>query len=109
MKTAIAAGDANWGRVVMAVGKTAEPVERDRISLWFGDHQVAKDGARSPDYSEEKATRAVSGQEVFIRVDVGVGRGQGPCLDLRSHRWLREDKRGLQKLSRPCTQTLTSI
>jgi len=76
VKTAIAAGDANWGRVVMAVGKTAEPVERDRICLWFGDHQVARDGARSPDYSEEKATRTVSGQEVFIRVDVGVGRGK---------------------------------
>lgn len=76
VKTAIAAGDANWGRVVMAVGKTAEPVERDRVSLWFGDHLVAKDGARSPDYSEEKATRTVSGQEVFIRVDVGVGRGK---------------------------------
>jgi glutamate N-acetyltransferase/amino-acid N-acetyltransferase len=76
VKTAIAAGDANWGRVIMAVGKTTEPVERDRISLWFGDHRVAKDGARSPDYSEEKATRTVSGQEVFIRVDVGVGRGK---------------------------------
>ena len=80
--TPIAAGDANWGRVVMAVGKTAEPVERDRLCLWFGDHQVAKDGARSPDYSEERATRTVSGQEVFIRVDVGVGRGKRkPRLD----------------------------
>lgn len=76
VKTAIAAGDANWGRVIMAVGKTAEPVERDRIILWFGDHLVAKDGARSPDYSEEKATRAVSGQQVFIRVNVGVGVGK---------------------------------
>ncbi len=76
VKTAIAAGDANWGRVIMAVGKTAEPVERDRISLWFGDHQVAKDGSRSPGYSEEKATRTVSGQEVFIRVNVGVGTGK---------------------------------
>ena len=76
VKTAIAASDANWGRVVMAVGKTVEPVERDRLTLWFGDHLVARDGARSPDYSEEKATRAVSGQEVFIRVDVGVGTGK---------------------------------
>jgi len=76
VKTAIAAGDANWGRVVMAVGKTAEPVERDRLSLWFGDHLVARDGARSPDYSEEKATQAVSGDEVFICVDVGVGHGK---------------------------------
>ena len=60
----------------MAVGKTVEPVERDRLTLWFGDHLVARGGARSPDYSEEKATRAVSGQEVFIRVDVGVGTGK---------------------------------
>jgi glutamate N-acetyltransferase/amino-acid N-acetyltransferase len=76
VKTAIAAGDANWGRVVMAVGKTAEPVERDRLSIWFGGHQVAKEGQRSADYSETTATRAVAGDEVFIRVDVGVGRGK---------------------------------
>ena len=76
VKTAIAAGDANWGRVVMAVGKTAEPVERDRLSLWFGEHQVAKEGQRAADYSEATATRAVAGDEVFIRVDVGVGRGK---------------------------------
>lgn len=76
VKTAIAAGDANWGRVVMAIGKTAEPVERDRLTLWFGDHLVARDGARAPTYSEEAATRAVSGQEVFIRVDLGLGQGR---------------------------------
>jgi glutamate N-acetyltransferase/amino-acid N-acetyltransferase len=76
VKTAIAAGDANWGRVVMAVGKTAEPVERDRLSLWFGDHKVAHEGARAADYSEAEATRAVSGEQVFIRVDVGVGRSK---------------------------------
>lgn len=75
VKTALAAGDANWGRVVMAVGKTAEPVSRDRMRLWFGDCQVARDGARTPEYSEEAATAAVSGKEVFIRVDVGVGQG----------------------------------
>lgn len=76
VKTALAAGDANWGRVVMAVGKTAEPVERDRLSIWFGEHQVAHEGARSPSYSETSATKAVLGPEVFIRVDVGVGRGK---------------------------------
>jgi glutamate N-acetyltransferase/amino-acid N-acetyltransferase len=76
VKTAIAAGDANWGRVVMAVGKTAEPVERDRLSLWFGEHQVAREGQRAADYSEAAATRAVAGDEVFIRVDVGVGSGR---------------------------------
>ncbi len=76
VKTAIAAGDANWGRIVMAVGKAGEPVERDRLSIRFGDHLVARDGARSPEYSEKVATAAVSGQKVHIRVDVGVGRGE---------------------------------
>jgi glutamate N-acetyltransferase / amino-acid N-acetyltransferase len=73
VKTALAAGDANWGRVVMAIGKSGEPVERDRISLWFADHLVAKDGARAATYSEASATKAVSGQEIFIRANVGVG------------------------------------
>ena len=76
VKTAIAAGDANWGRVVMAIGKSGEPVERDQIALWFGNHLVARDGARSPDYSESEATRQVAGQEVFIRVDLGLGQGK---------------------------------
>lgn len=76
VKTAIAAGDANWGRVVMAIGKTAEPVERDRLTLWFGDHLVAQDGARAATYSEAAATRAVSGQEVFIRANLGIGQGK---------------------------------
>jgi len=76
VKTALAAGDANWGRVVMAVGKSGEPVERDRLGIWFGSHLVARDGARSADYSEEAATKAVSGPEIFIRADVGVGRGK---------------------------------
>lgn len=76
VKTAIAAGDANWGRVVMAIGKTAEPVERDRLTLWFGDHLVAQDGARASTYSEGAATKAVSGQEVFIRANLGLGQGR---------------------------------
>ena len=76
VKTAIAAGDANWGRVVMAIGKTSEPVERDRLALWFGDHLVAQDGARATSYSEAVATKAVSGQEVFIRVNLGIGQGK---------------------------------
>lgn len=76
VKTAIAAGDANWGRVIMAVGKTAESVDRDRLSLWFGDHLIARDGARAPSYSEAEATRAVAGREVFIRVALGLGEGR---------------------------------
>jgi len=76
VKTAIAASDANWGRVVMAIGKAGEPIERDRLSIWFGQHQVAKDGARGAGYSEAKATAEVSGEKVFIRADVGVGHGR---------------------------------
>jgi glutamate N-acetyltransferase/amino-acid N-acetyltransferase len=76
VKTALAAGDANWGRVVMAVGKSGEPVERDRLSIWFGDHAVAEEGARSAGYSEALATKAVQGPEIFIRADVGVGHGK---------------------------------
>jgi glutamate N-acetyltransferase / amino-acid N-acetyltransferase len=76
VKTAIAAGDANWGRVVMAIGKTSEPVERDQLALWFGDHLVAQDGARAASYSEAAATKAVAGQEVFIRVNLGLGQGK---------------------------------
>lgn len=73
VKTALAAGDANWGRVVMAVGKAGEPIDRDRLEIRFGDHLVAANGARAPTYSEEAATRAVQGPKILIRVDVGVG------------------------------------
>ena len=75
VKTAIAAGDANWGRIVMAVGKAGEPIDRDRLSIWFGDHRVAREGARDPDYVEALATAGVAGPEVLIRVDAGIGKG----------------------------------
>ena len=52
VKTAIAGEDANWGRVVMAVGKAGEPADRDRLSIWFGDIRVAHKGARDPGYDE---------------------------------------------------------
>src|SRR5579871_1925521 len=63
VKTAIAAGDANWGRVVMAVGKAGEPIERDKLSIWFGDSLVAQDGMRAASYSEAQATKAVRSEE----------------------------------------------
>ncbi len=75
VKTALAAGDANWGRVVMAVGKAGEPIDRDRLEIRFGDHLVASQGARASTYSEAEATRAVQGPKILIRVDVGVGSG----------------------------------
>ena len=74
VKTAIAGGDANWGRIVMAVGKTAERVNRDRLSVRFGDLWAAKDGARALDYDEAAMTAYVAGRELSITVDVGVGK-----------------------------------
>lgn len=76
VKTAMAAGDANWGRVVMAVGKSGEPVERDRLTIRFGDHLVAQDGARAAGYSETEASYAVAGERIEIAIDVGVGEGR---------------------------------
>ena len=52
VKTAIAGEDANWGRVVMAVGKAGEPADRDKLSIWFGGIRVAHKGARDPGYDE---------------------------------------------------------
>ena len=55
VKTAIAGEDANWGRVVMAVGKAGEPADRDRLSIWFGDIRVAHEGERDPAYDEARS------------------------------------------------------
>jgi len=73
VKTAVAGEDANWGRVVMAVGKAGEAADRDRLSIWFGDLLLAKDGMRSPDYSESAASAYMKGREIVIRTDAGVG------------------------------------
>lgn len=76
VKTAIAGEDANWGRVVMAVGKAGEPAERDRLAIWFGDVRVAVAGARDPDYSEAAASAAMKQAEIAVKVDLGLGRGK---------------------------------
>ncbi|HUO89622.1 MAG TPA: bifunctional glutamate N-acetyltransferase/amino-acid acetyltransferase ArgJ [Rhizomicrobium sp.] len=75
VKTAIAGEDANWGRIVMAVGKAGEAADRDKLKISFGDQVVAEKGERSPKYDEAAATRAVKGREVEIAIDVGVGKG----------------------------------
>lgn len=75
VKTAIGGGDANWGRVVMAIGKAGEPADRDRLRISFGGHAVAQQGLRSPGYDEATATKAVSGREVKVAVDLGIGKG----------------------------------
>lgn len=75
VKTAIAGEDANWGRVVMAVGKAGEPADRDRLAIWFGDVRVAVEGERDPDYSEQAASAVMKEEEIVIRVDLGLGAG----------------------------------
>jgi glutamate N-acetyltransferase/amino-acid N-acetyltransferase len=76
VKTAIAGSDANWGRVVMAVGKAGEKADRDTLSIRFGSQLVAEKGDRAAKYDEAAATRAVSGREVEIAVDLALGKGR---------------------------------
>jgi glutamate N-acetyltransferase/amino-acid N-acetyltransferase len=75
VKTALAASDANWGRIVMAVGKAGQRAERDRLAIWIGDEQAAADGVRRADYSEERATEHLQGDQVILTVDVGIAEG----------------------------------
>ncbi len=75
VKTAVAGEDANWGRVVMALGKAGEPADRDRVSIWFGETRVAFQGERDPDYDEQVASRYMKNNKIAIRADVGVGNG----------------------------------
>jgi glutamate N-acetyltransferase/amino-acid N-acetyltransferase len=75
VKTAIAGEDANWGRVVMAVGKAGETADRDRLAIWFGDVRVAVDGERDPGYSEAAASDVMKRDEILIRVELGIGSG----------------------------------
>ena len=76
IKTAIAGEDPNWGRVVMAIGKSGAAADRDLLSIRFGDIEVAKDGWRSPDYSEDDAAAHMKGEEIIISVDLGLGTGK---------------------------------
>ncbi|WP_421725406.1 bifunctional glutamate N-acetyltransferase/amino-acid acetyltransferase ArgJ [Bauldia sp.] len=75
VKTALAGEDANWGRVVMAVGKAGEPANRDRLAIWFGDLRVAHRGERDPAYSEAEASAYMKNESILLTVDVGVGKG----------------------------------
>ena len=74
VKTAFAGEDANWGRIVMAVGKTEEPVDRDRLSIWFGPHAAALDGAPAPTLNEATMTAYMKNAELEVTVDVASGR-----------------------------------
>lgn len=73
VKTAIAGADPNWGRVVMAVGKSGEAADRDNLSIWFGRHAVAENGERAASYDEPTMAAYMKASEIDIRIDVGVG------------------------------------
>ncbi len=75
VKTAIAGEDANWGRIVMAVGKSGAQADRDRLGIAFGDIVVAENGWRAEGYSEEAASAYMANQEIKISVQLGVGDG----------------------------------
>ena len=76
VKTAVAGEDPNWGRVVMAVGKSGAQADRDRLAIWFGPHEVAVEGWVSPNYSEEAAAAYMKNAELEITVDLGLGTGE---------------------------------
>jgi glutamate N-acetyltransferase/amino-acid N-acetyltransferase len=76
VKTAIAGEDANWGRIVMAVGKSGEPADRDKLSVGVGGVWMARDGAVVPGYDEAPVVAHMKGAEVEIAVDIGLGRGK---------------------------------
>jgi glutamate N-acetyltransferase/amino-acid N-acetyltransferase len=76
VKTAIAGEDANWGRVVMAVGKAGEPADRDRLRIAFGDFTVALNGERAPFYDEAAASAYMKNEELQLSVGLGLGSGR---------------------------------
>jgi glutamate N-acetyltransferase/amino-acid N-acetyltransferase len=80
VKTAIAGEDANWGRVVMAVGKAGEPANRDKLSISFNGIRVAKSGARDPSYDEAEVSAAMKNPKIQIRIALGLGKGRDRVL-----------------------------
>ncbi len=80
VKTAIAGEDANWGRVVMAVGKAGEPADRDKLSIYFNGIRVAKSGARDPSYDEAEVSKAMKNDRIQIKTTLGLGKGRDRVL-----------------------------
>ncbi len=76
VKTAVAGEDANWGRIVMAVGKAGEPADRDKLSISFGGIIVARDGLVVPGYDETPVAEHLKGSNIDISVDIGIGTGK---------------------------------
>ncbi len=80
VKTAIAGEDANWGRVVMAVGKAGEPADRDKLAIWFGGIRVAHKGMRDPAYDEAKVSAVMKDPKISLKVALGLGKGRDRVL-----------------------------
>ena len=89
VKTAIAAGDANWGRIVMAVGKAGEKADRDRLAISVGGVRIAENGGPVPGYDEAPVARHMAGRDIAIAIDLGLGRGRATVwtCDL-THRYI---------------------
>jgi glutamate N-acetyltransferase / amino-acid N-acetyltransferase len=89
VKTALAAGDANWGRIVMAVGKSGEEADRDRLAITVGGIRIAAQGGPVPGYDEAPVARHMAGRDIAIAIDLGLGRGRATVwtCDL-THRYI---------------------
>ena len=89
VKTALAASDANWGRIVMAVGKAGEKANRDKLMIKIGGVVVAKNGEADPKYREWQIAAHMKGRDIKIEVDVGIGKGNATVYtcDL-THRYI---------------------
>ena len=74
VKTAIAGEDANWGRIIMAIGKSGQPANRDKIKIFIGDEKVTQNGMVYENYSELRATEHLKQDNIFLEIDVGVGK-----------------------------------
>ena len=73
VKTAIAGEDANWGRIIMAIGKTNEKIELNKIKIFFGNELVTNRGMRYKNYSETKVSEYLKNKEISISIDLGIG------------------------------------
>ena len=100
VKTAIAGEDANWGRVVMAVGKAGEPADRDKLSIWFNGIRVAHKGARDPAYDEAEVSQAMKSHDHIAQGRARPRPRRRPRADLRPHQGIRRDQRRLPLVKR---------
>jgi glutamate N-acetyltransferase / amino-acid N-acetyltransferase len=76
VKTALAAGDANWGRIVMAVGRSGERADRNKLGIAVGGTQITADGGPIPNYNEGPVAEYMKGQEIHVAIDIGLGSGK---------------------------------